>query len=223
MFKGSLVAIVTPFKNGKIDEKKFKELIEFQIENGTDGIVPVGCTGEAATLAHEEQKHLMKFVCGVVNKRVPVVCGAGSNSTAEAITLTKYAKKSGCDGVLSITPYYNKPTQDGVYQHFVELSKIGIPLIAYNIEQNRESELLIFQHNNCGIRNWVLLLTAVAYYKGHCLPLYSGRLARFGLWLSLGFGFSLWFGFAAGGRWLGLGRWFSLWGGLGWLVNNFAA
>jgi len=107
MFKGSYVAIITPFKDGKVDEKKFAELIEFQIKNGTNGIVPAGCTGEAATLNHEEQKKLMQFTCEVVNKRVPVIAGAGSNNTEEAISLTKHAKKVGCDGALSITPYYN--------------------------------------------------------------------------------------------------------------------
>jgi len=134
MFKGSFVAIVTPFRNSKIDEKKFKELIEFQIENGTDGIVPVGCTGEAATLTHEEQKYLMKFVCDVVKKRVPVICGAGSNSTAEAIALTKYAKRAGCDGVLSITPYYNKPTPEGQYRHYEAIAGAAdIPIMLYNV------------------------------------------------------------------------------------------
>lgn len=134
MFKGSFVAIVTPFKNGKIDEKKFKQLIEFQIENGTDGIVPAGCTGEAATLTHEEQKHIMKFAAEVVNNRVPVVAGAGSNNTMEAISLTKAAKKAGCDGALSITPYYNKPTPEGQYRHYEAIAKaVDIPLMIYNV------------------------------------------------------------------------------------------
>jgi len=134
MFKGSFVAIVTPFKDGKIDEKKFKELIEFQIKNGTDGIVPVGCTGEAATLIHEEQKYIMKFAVDVVKKRVPVVSGAGSNNTAEAISLTKAAKKAGCDGILSIMPYYNKPTPEGQYRHYEAIAKSAdIPVMVYNV------------------------------------------------------------------------------------------
>ncbi|MBL7156957.1 MAG: 4-hydroxy-tetrahydrodipicolinate synthase [Candidatus Omnitrophica bacterium] len=134
MFKGSYVAIVTPFKNGKIDEKKFAELIEFQIKNGTDGIVPAGCTGEAATLTHEEQKHLMKFTTEVVNKRVRVVAGAGSNNTMEAISLTKAAKIAGADGVLSITPYYNKPTPEGQYRHYEAIAKsVDIPIMVYNV------------------------------------------------------------------------------------------
>ena len=134
MFKGSYVAIVTPFKNGKVDEKKLAELIEFQIKNGTDGIVPVGCTGEAATLTHEEQKRIMKFTCEVVKKRVRVVTGAGSNSTAEAVALTQYAKKAGCDGVLSITPYYNKPTPEGQYRHYEAIAaSADIPVMVYNV------------------------------------------------------------------------------------------
>jgi len=136
MFKGSYVAIVTPFsaKSGKIDEKKFRELIEFQIKNGTDGIVPAGCTGEAATLTHEEQKRIVKFTCEVVHKRVHVIGGAGSNSTSEAVALTKYAKKAGCDGALSITPYYNKPTPEGQYRHYREIAKAAdIPIMVYNV------------------------------------------------------------------------------------------
>ena len=134
MFKGSFVAIVTPFKDGKVDEKKFRDLVEFQIKNGTDGIVPTGCTGEAATLTHEEQKHLVKFACEVVNKRVPVIAGAGSNSTQEAVSLTAHAKKAGCDGVLSITPYYNKPTPEGQYRHYEAIAKsTDIPIMLYNV------------------------------------------------------------------------------------------
>ncbi len=134
MFKGSFVAIVTPFKRGKIDYTKFRELVEFQIKNGTDGIVPAGCTGEAATLAHEEQKKLVKFTCEIVNKRVSVIGGAGSNSTAEAVCLTKYAKRSGCDGVLSITPYYNKPTPEGQFRHYKAVAKSAdIPVMVYNV------------------------------------------------------------------------------------------
>jgi len=134
MFKGSFVAIVTPFKRGKIDYKKFRQLVEFQIKNGTDGIVPAGCTGEAATLIHEEQKRLVEVTCEIVGKRVPVIGGAGSNSTAEAISLTKHAKKSGCDGVLSIMPYYNKPTPEGQFRHYSAIAKSAdIPVMVYNV------------------------------------------------------------------------------------------
>jgi len=135
MFKGSYVAIVTPFKkNGVVDEKKIEELIEFHITNGTDGIVPCGCTGEAATLRHNEQKSLIKLAVQIVNKRVPVVPGTGSNNTLEAIELTTYAKKVGVDGALLITPYYNKPTPEGQYLHYAKVAKAAnLPIMLYNV------------------------------------------------------------------------------------------
>lgn len=134
MFKGSYVALVTPFKNGKIDEKTLKDLIEWHIKSGTDGLVPCGCTGEAATLTHEEQKHIIKFTIEVVNKRIPVVAGTGSNCTEEALMLTKYAKKAGADGALLITPYYNKPTPEGQYRHYSKIAKeADIPMMLYNV------------------------------------------------------------------------------------------
>ena len=134
MFKGSMVAIVTPFKNGKVDEKALGDLIEFQIKNGTDVIVPCGTTGESATLSHEEHQRVVEFTVKTVNKRVPVVAGAGSNSTSETIDLANYAKKAGADGVLLITPYYNKPTQEGLYQHFKKVTdSVDIPVILYNV------------------------------------------------------------------------------------------
>jgi len=134
MFKGSFVALVTPFKKGKVDEKVFKQLIEFQIKGGTHGIVPVGCTGEAATLAHEEQKHVIQVAVEIVNGRIPVIAGTGSNNTAEALSLTKHAKKAGCDGALMITPYYNKPTPEGQYRHYEKVAKsVDIPIVLYNV------------------------------------------------------------------------------------------
>ncbi len=135
MFKGSFVALVTPFtKDGKVDEKKFKELIEFHIENGTDGLVPCGCTGEAATLHYEEQKRLIQLAVEIVNKRIPVVPGTGSNSTEEALDLTRYAKKVGSDGALMITPYYNKPTPEGQFKHYAKIAKeVDIPIMLYNV------------------------------------------------------------------------------------------
>ncbi len=134
MFKGSMVAIVTPFKNGKVDEKALGDLIEFQIKNGTDVIVPCGTTGESATLSHEEHHRVVEFTVQTVNKRVPVVAGAGSNSTSETLELTKYAQKAGANGVLLITPYYNKPTQEGLYQHFKKVADtVDIPVILYNV------------------------------------------------------------------------------------------
>jgi len=134
MIHGSLVAIVTPFKNGKIDEDALTELIEFQIENGTHGIVPCGTTGESPTLSHEEHEYVIELTVKTVNKRVPVIAGTGSNSTKEAIRLTRFAKEIGADGALVVVPYYNKPTQEGLYQHFKQIAlQVDIPIILYNI------------------------------------------------------------------------------------------
>lgn len=134
MFEGSLVAIVTPFKNGKLDEQAFKQLIEFQIENGTSGIVPCGTTGESATMSLEEHERVVELTVQIVAGRVAVIAGTGSNNTTEAITLTKHAKDAGVDGVLLITPYYNKPTQEGIYRHFKAISEqVDVPIILYNI------------------------------------------------------------------------------------------
>ncbi len=134
-FKGSFVALVTPLKDdGAVDTKRFLELVDFQIENGTHGIVPCGCTGEAATLTHEEQKVAIKAVIKHVNGRVPVVAGTGSNSTTEAICLTKSAADAGADGALVITPYYNKPTPEGQYQHYKVIAEaVSIPIMLYNV------------------------------------------------------------------------------------------
>lgn len=134
MFKGSIVAIVTPFKNGQVDEKAFGGMIEFQIANGTQGIVPCGTTGESATLSHTEHQRVIEFTVEVVRGRVPVIAGTGSNSTEEAISLTQYAKKARADGALLIAPYYNKPTQEGLYQHFKKIAEaVDFPLVVYNI------------------------------------------------------------------------------------------
>ena len=134
MFSGSLVAIVTPFKNGKLDERAFGDLIEWQIKNGTNGIVPCGTTGESATLTHEEHHRVVKLSVEVAKRRVPVIAGTGSNSTDEAISLTKHAKETGADGALLITPYYNKPTQEGLYRHYKAVAEaVEIPQILYNI------------------------------------------------------------------------------------------
>ena len=134
MFSGSLVAIVTPFTHGRIDERSYRELIEFQIANGTHGIVPCGTTGESATLSREEHERVVAFTIEVVNRRVPVIAGTGSNATDEAIVLTRHAKHVGADGALLITPYYNKPTQEGLYQHYAAVaSAVDLPLILYNI------------------------------------------------------------------------------------------
>lgn len=134
MIHGSLVAIVTPFKNGSIDEQALVNLIEFQIKNGTHGIVPCGTTGESPTLSHEEHEYVIELTVKTVNKRVPVIAGTGSNSTKEAIRLTRFAELAGADGALLVSPYYNKPTQEGLYQHFKHVAaQTGIPIILYNI------------------------------------------------------------------------------------------
>ena len=134
MFKGSMVAIVTPFKNGKVDEKALGDLIEFQISNGTDGIVPCGTTGESATLSYEEHNRVIEFTIESVKRRVPVIAGTGSNSTDEAIMLTRHAKKAKADAALLITPYYNKPTQEGLYRHYKKIAEdVDIPLVLYNV------------------------------------------------------------------------------------------
>jgi len=134
MFRGAIVAIVTPFKDGKVDEEALRNLIEFQIANGTDGIVPCGTTGESSTLSHEEHDRVIEITIDAVKKRVPVIAGTGSNSTAEALRLTKHAHKVGADGALIVCPYYNRPTQEGLYQHFKTIAEnVPIPIVPYNI------------------------------------------------------------------------------------------
>ena len=135
MFKGSIVAIVTPFKNGKIDETALRNLINWHIDEGTHGIVPVGTTGESPTLDHNEHKEVVEIVIDQVNGRVPVIAGAGSNSTAEAISLLMHAEAVGADAALVVTPYYNKPTQEGLFEHFkaINNASMGIPIMIYNI------------------------------------------------------------------------------------------
>ncbi len=134
MFTGSMVAIITPFQAGRVDEEAFKKLIEFQIENGTDCIVPCGTTGESATLTPQEHERVVAVTVEIVNKRIHVIAGTGSNSTDEAITFTKHAKAVGADGALLITPYYNKPTQEGLFRHFEAVAKaVDLPQILYNI------------------------------------------------------------------------------------------
>ncbi|MEJ5300326.1 MAG: 4-hydroxy-tetrahydrodipicolinate synthase [Thermodesulforhabdaceae bacterium] len=134
MFKGAFVAIVTPFNDGRVDEETLRQLIEFQIAEGTNGIVPCGTTGESATLSFEEHERVVEITVEQVNKRVPVIAGTGSNNTAEAIRLTRHAYKAGADAVLMISPYYNKPTQEGLYRHFAKVAaEVDIPIILYNI------------------------------------------------------------------------------------------
>jgi 4-hydroxy-tetrahydrodipicolinate synthase len=133
-FRGSFTALVTPFKNGSVDEKAFRELVDWQIAEGTNGLVPVGTTGESPTLSHDEHMKVVEWCIEQAKGRVPIIAGSGSNSTKEAIELSKHAEKAGADAVLIVTPYYNKPTQEGLYQHFKAINDaIGIPIIIYNI------------------------------------------------------------------------------------------
>src|SRR3954468_15125962 len=133
-FRGSFTALVTPFKNGGVDEEAFRNLVEWQIAEGTNGLVPVGTTGESPTLSHVEHKQVVEWCVDQTDGRVPVIAGAGSNSTAEAIDFSQHAEKAGADAVLIVTPYYNKPTQEGLYQHYKAINDaIGIPIIIYNI------------------------------------------------------------------------------------------
>jgi 4-hydroxy-tetrahydrodipicolinate synthase len=134
MFKGSFVPIVTPFKDGKVDKEALENLIEFHIEEGTDGFVPCGTTGESATLSHDEHREVVKFVISKVRGRRKVIAGCGSNSTMEALELLEFAKDNGADAALVITPYYNKPTQEGLYEHFRFLAEsVDLPIIMYNV------------------------------------------------------------------------------------------
>jgi 4-hydroxy-tetrahydrodipicolinate synthase len=132
--KGSITALITPFKNGEIDEPAFKRLVEWQIAEGTDGLVPVGTTGESPTLSHKEHMRVVELCVETARGRVPVIAGAGSNSTREAIELTRHAKQVGADAALSVAPYYNKPTQDGLYRHFAAIAEaVDLPIVLYNI------------------------------------------------------------------------------------------
>ncbi len=143
MFNGSIVAIVTPFNNGALDEEKLRELVEFQITNGTDAIVPCGTTGESSTLDYEEHERVIEIVVHQVKKRVPVIAGTGSNSTHEAIELSQKAKELGADGVLLVTPYYNKPTQEGLFRHYTAIADaVAIPQILYNVPGRTAVNLL---------------------------------------------------------------------------------
>ncbi len=134
MFRGSCTALITPFRDGAVDYKAFESFVDWQIEQGTNGLVPVGTTGESPTLSHDEHKKVVEVCVKVANKRVPVLAGAGSNSTAEAIDLAQHAEKAGAQGALVVTPYYNKPNQEGLYRHFAAVAEaVSIPVIIYNI------------------------------------------------------------------------------------------
>ena len=144
MFRGSFTALLTPFKNGKVDEAAYAKFIDWQIAEGTHGLVPVGTTGESPTLSHAEHKQVVELCIEVAKKRVPVIAGAGSNSTAEAIDLAKHAKKVGADAALVVCPYYNRPTQEGMYLHFKAVAEeSGIPIVIYNVPARTVTDISV--------------------------------------------------------------------------------
>jgi 4-hydroxy-tetrahydrodipicolinate synthase len=175
-FRGSFTALVTPFRKGALDEKAFRELVDWQITEGTKGLVPVGTTGESPTLSHEEHEHVVEWCVDQAKGRVPVVAGAGSNSTAEAVSLAKHAETAGADAVLVVTPYYNKPTQEGMYQHFKAINDaIGIPIIIYNIpprsviDMSVDTMKRLFELKNiAGVKDATANMTRVTQQRAVC-------------------------------------------------------
>jgi len=173
-FRGSFTALVTPFNNGSIDEQAFRRLVEWQITEGTNGLVPVGTTGESPTLSHEEHRQVVEWCIDQAQERVPVVAGAGSNSTREAVELAQHAEEAGADAVLVVTPYYNKPTQEGMYQHFKAINDaIGIPIIVYNIpgrsviDMSVETMARLFELKNiAGVKDATASMTRVSQQRG---------------------------------------------------------
>ncbi len=177
-FRGSFTALVTPFKNGSVDEKAFRDLVDWQIAEGTKGLVPVGTTGESPTLSHEEHNHVVRYCVEQTRGRVPVVAGAGSNSTKEAIAMAQHAEEVGADAVLVVTPYYNKPTQEGLYQHFKAINDaIGIPIIIYNIpprsviDMSVETMQRLFELKNiAGLKDATANMTRVSQQRAAMGP-----------------------------------------------------
>ncbi|MHA6691926.1 4-hydroxy-tetrahydrodipicolinate synthase [Devosia sp. A449] len=144
MLRGSITALITPMLNGNVDEKAFASFVDWQIAEGTHGLVPVGTTGESPTVSHEEHRRIVEICVEVANKRVPVIAGAGSNSTTEAVALAKFAEEIGADAVLSVVPYYNKPNQEGLFQHFSAVAKaVGIPVILYSVPSRTTVDLTV--------------------------------------------------------------------------------
>jgi 4-hydroxy-tetrahydrodipicolinate synthase len=172
-FRGSFTALVTPFKNGSLDEKAFRGIVEWQISEGTNGLVPVGTTGESPTLSHDEHKKVVEWCIDQADGRVPVIAGSGSNSTAEAIELSRHAEEAGADAVLIVTPYYNKPTQEGLYQHYKAINDaIGIPIIIYNIpgrsivDMSVETMARLFELKNiAGVKDATANMTRVSQQR----------------------------------------------------------
>ena len=177
-FRGSFTALVTPFKNGSLDEKGFRDLVDWQIAEGTNGLVPVGTTGESPTLSHDEHKRVVEWCVDQAKGRVPVVAGAGSNSTKEAIELSRHAEKAGADAVLVVTPYYNKPTQEGLYQHYKAINDaIGIPIIIYNIPPRSVIDMsvdtmkrLYELKNIAGVKDATANMARVSQQRAECGP-----------------------------------------------------
>jgi 4-hydroxy-tetrahydrodipicolinate synthase len=173
-FRGSFTALVTPFANGAVDEKVLRDLVDWQIAEGTDGLVPVGTTGESPTLSHEEHRDVVEWCIEQTKGRVPVIAGAGSNSTAEAVEFSRHAEKSGADAVLVVTPYYNKPTQEGLYQHFKAINDaVGIPIIIYNIparsviDMSVETMQRLFELDNiAGVKDATANVVRVSQQRG---------------------------------------------------------
>src|SRR5437588_11977026 len=177
-FRGSFTALVTPFKNGSLDENAFRDLVDWQIAEGTNGLVPVGTTGESPTLSHDEHKQVVGWCVEQARGRLPVVAGAGSNSTKEAIDLAQHAEKAGAAAVLVVTPYYNKPTQEGLYQHFKAINDaIGIPIIIYNIPPRSVIDMsvetmkrLFALRNIAGVKDATANMARVSQQRAACGP-----------------------------------------------------
>jgi 4-hydroxy-tetrahydrodipicolinate synthase len=177
-FRGSFTALVTPFKNGSLDEKAFRDIVDWQIAEGTNGLVPVGTTGESPTLSHDEHKLVVEWCIDQARGRVPIIAGSGSNSTAEAIELAKHAEEAGSDAVLIVTPYYNKPTQEGLYQHYKAINDaIGIPIIIYNIpgrsivDMSVETMARLFELKNiAGVKDATANMTRVSQQRAAMGP-----------------------------------------------------
>jgi 4-hydroxy-tetrahydrodipicolinate synthase len=164
MFKGSFTALITPFRNGQLDEQAFRRIVEWQISEGTHGLVPVGTTGESPTLSHAEHKRIVELTVEVANRRVPVIAGAGSNATREAIDFTRHAEQVGANAVLVVTPYYNKPTQEGLYQHFKAINDASsIPIVIYNIPGRSVVDMSVETMKRCfALKNVVGVKDATA-------------------------------------------------------------
>ena len=174
-FRGSFTALVTPFRDGALDEKAFRELINWQIAEGSHGLVPVGTTGESPTLSHAEHKRAVEICIAETGGRVPVIAGAGSNNTVEAVDLARHAEKAGADAVLVVTPYYNKPTQEGLYQHFKAVNDaVGVPIFIYNIpprsvvDMSVETMKRLFELKNiAGVKDATGNLARVSLQRQH--------------------------------------------------------